>query len=168
MCDRKNLSRFPALEGLDVDVFRPSAGSCANTVLYAPAQDCDLSAFRDVVVLDGPVLLPQTGNAHILSNASLTDMVALDAIDPSRETLLAVFAAVRGEDGLETGEDLAAAAKLLAGRGFGTEQLIFALAVFEELGLISLEGGRLRVFRGKRTELTNSRVYRAVSRMKGA
>ncbi len=168
VCDRKNLSRFPALEGLDVDVFRPSAGSCANTVLYAPAQDCDLSAFRDVVVLDGPVLLPQTGDAHILSNASLTDMVALDAIDPSRETLLAVFAAVRGEDGLETGEDLAAAAKLLAGRGFGTEQLIFALAVFEELGLISLEGGRLRVFRGKRTELTNSRVYRAVSRMKGA
>ena len=45
---------------------------------------------------------------------------------------------------------------------------MFALAVFEELGLISLEGGQVRFMTGKKTELTNSRIYSAVMRIQEA
>ncbi len=168
--DRSHLSRFPALTGLGIDVFRPSSGSCTNTVLYAPAPDCDLSAFRDVVVLDGPVLLPETGAAHLVRNTSLLDMGAMDLVDPARESLLSVFSFLRTAEGKVLGETTADAARTLAASKaniFGREQLVFALAVFGELGLISLDGGILHVFRGKKTELTNSRIYRAVCRLKG-
>ena len=50
--------------------------------------------------------------------------------------------------------------------GFSTEEFIFALAVFEELGLISLKGGRLQIYRGKKTELSASPLYRAVTALK--
>ena len=64
-----------------------------------------------------------------------------------------------------TGTTYAEAAKRCDGLGFSAEEFIFALAVFEELGLVSLEEGRLRVFRGKKTELTNSKTYNAVLRL---
>ncbi len=41
-------------------------------------------------------------------------------------------------------------------------QRIFALAVFRELGLIEIRGGRLSVIRGKKTDLNDSAIYRAV------
>ena len=42
-------------------------------------------------------------------------------------------------------------------------QALFALKVFEQLGLISFEGGKLTVYRGVRTELSNSPLYRLIS-----
>ncbi len=158
---RAAAERFSALKDLPIDVFRPSSSSCLNTVLYAPASDVDLSAFREVVVLDGPVILPETGHAKVFANASSPDMDALKFVDCSREALLDVFAMLRRADGTETGESYAAAARVLA-RGTSREQLVFALAVFEELGLLSLAGGRLHLVRGKHTDLSESAVYRAV------
>lgn len=65
-----------------------------------------------------------------------------------------------------TGETYAQAAKSCDCLGFSAEEFIFALAVFEELGLISLKGGRLQIYRGKKTELSASPLYRAVTALK--
>ena len=48
------------------------------------------------------------------------------------------------------------------GLGFDKREFIFALNVFEELGLVALGDGRLTVYRGIKAELTNSSIYRKV------
>ena len=164
--DRAALARVPVLREMPVDVFRPSSGSCMNTVLYAPAPDCDLSAFREVIVLSGPAYLPQTGNAKLVYCDRSSDMGGLDSLDCTRETLLRLFAELKRHEGEAAVPGYAADARSLRLFGFSEAQVVFALAVFEELGLISLAKGRLEIVRGKHTELIHSQIYSAVVRYK--
>lgn len=165
--DRETLSRYPALQGLPVEVFRIPSASAANAVLYAPDPQADFSAFREIVFLDAPAALPQkTGRAHIYVNGDLCGYRKILDLDASREKLLDVFAALRNGGASVTGESYADAARNCNALGFSAEEFVFALAVFEELELISLSEGRLRIFRGKKTELTNSQIYSAVLRLK--
>ena len=48
---------------------------------------------------------------------------------------------------------------------FSPRELAFALAVFEQLSLVSLENGRVTVNRGVKTELANSELYNIVSKV---
>ena len=48
------------------------------------------------------------------------------------------------------------------GLGFDKREFIFALNVFEELGLVAFGDGRLTVYRGVKAELTDSSIYRKV------
>ena len=82
-----------------------------------------------------------------------------------RTQLLSVFTLLRSRSAEVVGGSYAEAARSCDSLGLDAETFIFALAVFEELGLLSLEGGRLRVFRGKHTELAASELYRAVARL---
>ena len=160
-------SRYPALEGLAPDVFRPSENSVVNTLLYAPTADCDLSEFREVVYLDRPASVSATtGRAQVLVCSDICGHRSLRDLSVSREELLEVFAALRAEGHRVSGDSYAAAARNSSSLGFSAELFMFALAVFEELGLVSLAGGKLEVFRGVRTELTNSRIYRAALALK--
>ena len=46
-------------------------------------------------------------------------------------------------------------------------EFIFAVNVFEELGLVSFGEGRLTVYRGVKAELTDSKIYRKVCLLQG-
>ena len=73
-----------------------------------------------------------------------------------------MYSALRKEfDALygETAEDVAQTCGAL---GFDRREFIFALKVFEELGLVAFENGKLTVYRGVKAELTNSALYRKV------
>ena len=165
--DVHTLTAFPAAEGLPVDVFRLSSGNCEDTVLLSPDPGSDLSGFSDVVFLDmPPANALRTGSARVRVNREMSGREALYALPTERERLLAVFAALRANAARVTGESYAQAAKSCKALGFPTEEFIFALAVFEELGLVSLKGGRLEVYRGKKTELAASSLYRAVCALK--
>ena len=48
------------------------------------------------------------------------------------------------------------------GLGFDKREFIFALNVFEELGLVERSEGRLTVYRGVKAELNDSSIYRKV------
>ena len=48
------------------------------------------------------------------------------------------------------------------GLGFDKREFIFALNVFEELGLVSFGDGKLTVYRGVKAELNDSSIYRKV------
>ena len=164
--EKETLAAFPSLAGIPVDVFRLASGNTENVALYAPDEGCDLSAFRDVVFLEKPPACNlQLGRAEVAVNGSLSGSGRLYALSAEREQLLAVFAALRTEGERVTGTTYAEAAKGCGSLGFSAEQFIFALAVFEELGLISLEGGRLHMFRGKKTDLKLSPTYNAVLRL---
>ncbi len=165
--DVATLSAFPSVAGLPVDVFRLSSGDCENVVLVAPDPGCDLSGYRDLVFLDTPPANAlKTGGASVRVNASCSARGRLTALSTVREDLLAVYHAMRTQGGRVTGESYAEAAKSCDGLGFSEEEFIFALAVFDELGLASLKDGRLQLARGKKTELTASALYRAVSALK--
>lgn len=163
--DRTTLSAFPALRELPADVFELTSGSLCNTVLVAPERGCDLSAFREVVFLDSPACGVRTGRARLLACG---DFAAgnFKRLDYARETLLGVFSAIRGYRGVISGDSFADAARGCKGLGFPHEQFVFALAVFEELGLVTFTGGVLNLVRGRKTELADSAIYRAVMRLK--
>ena len=154
--DRTSFARYPALAGMETDAFRLSSGSFANVALFAPSPDCDLAGFREVVLLDGRAPA-RTGKARIVK-AKPRPPAAIGRLDCSREALLALFSALRALEG-EAAEDIVAAARLLSGP---PEQAVFALSVFSELGLFRLEEGRVRVTRGKRTDLMCSHIYRDI------
>ena len=159
-------ARFPALAGLPTDVFRPSDATAANTLLFAPEKGADLSMFREIVFLDGPAAgFVQTGRARVLECECEANK-RLGALDITRERLSEVFVALRDAEGRALDEAYAEAARACLSLGFDEELFIFALAVFEELGIISLADGRLRIVRGKKTELTSSAIYRAVLHVK--
>ncbi len=166
--DRATLDAFPALAGLDVDVFEPSSASLLNRVLVYPAADCDLSGYRDVVFLDGPLSSGvRTGDAKVYRNGELCGFSRLRKVSLSRSDLLSVFAALRQAEGRIEGETYAEAARSFRSREWSEEQIVFSLAVFEELGLLTLADGRLRIHRGKKTELSASRVYTQAMRLLG-
>ena len=163
--DKATLAAYPSLQGLPVEVFRLSSGNTENVALYAPDAGCDLSAFRDVVFLDRPPACAlQTDGANVVVCGEIDGGRALYKLSAARSDLLAVFAALCTEGDKVTGASYAEAAKNCGGLGFLPEQFIFAMTVFEELGLVSLADGRLRVFRGKKTELSRSQRYNAAVR----
>lgn len=164
--ERSALSCYPALQGMQADVFGLSSSSTGNALLIAPDPDTDLSAFREVVFLDYPACGVRTGNARVLANAEKAR--ELLALDVRRETLLGVYGALKNFRGNLAGDSFAEIARHAAGAGFGEREIVFALAVFEELGLIDTTGGFVRFAQGKKTELSNSAIYAAASRLQEA
>ncbi len=163
---RRTLAAFPVLQGLPVDVFRLSSADVGNVVLYAPEEGVDLSSYRDIVFLDAPAGVScVTGGAKLYYNCEICGYEALKNSNVEREELLKIFAAVKA--GNLRGDTLAEAASSCRGLGFGEEQLLFALTVFEQLGLIVLDGGAVRTVRGERKDLNDSSIYTAAVRMKG-
>ena len=164
--ERRTLKKFPALRGLSVDVFEPSSASLCNTVLVAPLPDCDLSGYRDVVFLDTPAAVSvQTGEAKLYRNGELCGYRAMNRLSLSREDLLGIFALLRKECDRVRGNTYAEAARSCGALGADEKQFIFALAVFEELGLIAFSDGRVKMIRGARADLGDSVVYSAVARL---
>ncbi len=163
---RESLEGFPALQGFPLETYRLSSGSVRNAVLFAPLADCDLSAYREVIFLETPACVPQkTGNAVLLANAERCGYRKLFGLDLTREGLLSVFAALRESGGLASGYGYAEMARSCASLGFAPEQFVFALAVFEELGLLDCSANRIRLFRGIKTELSRSAIYTAACRL---
>lgn len=167
VCSRiETLAAFPSLSGVPADVFRLSSGNAENVVLYAPDFGCDVSGYRDVVFLDTPPANAlETGRAEVHVNGGICGYEQLLRLPTDRSELLSVFALLRSRLPEVTGGSYAEAAKNCGSLGLDVETFIFALAVFEELGLIALEGDRLKMFRGKRTELAASKIYSAVLRL---
>lgn len=157
---RETLSLYPALRGVAACAFDPPS-DVGNTVLLAPRSDCDLSAYREVLFLDDASTYGVvTGQAKVYLTEN-AESLPLQGVSAEREELLRVFSALKRTH--LTGETLSEIAQNGEGLGFLQEELIFALAVFEELGLVRREGGELRVFRGLKTKLEDSAIYRAVA-----
>lgn len=160
--DRAALAKYPSLAGIPAEAFRITTESVENAVLIAPDPDTDLSAYRDIVFLDCAAGVG-TGKANLFRARGAR---TIEGVDPARESLLGVFAAIRAFEGAVVGESLADAARSMGGLSVPPEQLVFALAVFRELGLVELKEGRLHIVRGKKTDLNDSAIYSAVVRLR--
>ena len=163
--DRRTLGFYEELNAFNCDLFYPSSRNLSNTLIVSPAPDCDLSGYRDFIFLDTPCdfNLPSIEKGNAWVNNEICGYKTFENIDVSREVLLEIFAALRREVNLLCGNTAEEIATSCDGLGFDRLQFIFALGVFEELGLVAFENGRLTVYRGVKAELTDSPIYRKVS-----
>lgn len=162
--DRRTLTKYDGLEKFGCDLFYPSTRNLANALIVSPAADADLSGYRDFVFLDDPsdFNVAALAGRRLFVNGEINGCTAFSSLDVRRESLLEIFTALRREvnslDGA-TAEELAASSD---GLGFNKLQFIFAVNVFEELGLVSFDDGHPTVYRGVKADLRDSRIYRRV------
>ncbi len=162
--DRRTLRFYDNLEGFGCDLFYPSSKNLANNLVVSPSADADLSGFRDFVFLDTPsdFNIAALEGKTVYVNREICGYKMFTGLDTRRESLLEIFAALRrGVNALsgETAEELAFACDAL---GFDKREFIFALSVFEELGLVNFAEGRLIVYRGVKADLNDSAIYRKI------
>ena len=165
--DYATLSKYKNAAKLQTDLFYLSSRSLANCILVAPRADCDLSGFRRIVWLDAPlyVNIPSAAGKSVTVCSDISGTAALEMLDISRGGLLGVFAHVSANAGVlvgATAEEVTLSNRLPC----SAAQFLFALKVFEELSLLSISEAGTVVYRGIKTELCNSRLYRAVDGLK--
>ena len=162
--DKRTLSAFEELNGYDCDLFQPSGRDIRNTLILSPVSDAALHGYRDFVFLDTPsdFNLQAIGGKKIFVNRDLCGYKSLERISVDRQSLLDIFSALRREVNNLHGASVEELAISCDGLGFDKKEFIFALSVFEELGLISFAGGRPIIYRGMKVELNDSKIYRKV------
>ena len=162
--DRRTLRFYEELEGLSCDLFYPSSRNLANALVVSPAADADLSGFRDFIFLDTPsdFHLDALRGRQVFVNRDICGYKMFEKLDVARESLLEIFSALRREVNSLCGDTVEELAIACDGLGFDKREFIFALNVFEELGLVAFGDGRLTVYRGVKAELTDSSIYRKV------
>jgi single-stranded-DNA-specific exonuclease len=167
--DRRALKFYEELEGHGCDLFYPSSRNIANTLIVSPAADADLSGYRDFIFLDTPSDFNITAleGRQVFVNREICGYKMFEDLDTTRESLLEIYAALRHDINLLNGETVEEIAMACDGLGFDKREFIFALNVFEELGLVSLGDGKLTVYRGVKAELANSKIYRKVCLLQG-
>lgn len=162
--DRRTLRMYGELEETPCDLFYPSSRNVSNLLIVSPAPDADLSGFRDIVFLDTPgdYNLSALDGKEVYVNSEICGYKMLESLDTARESLLEIYSALRREIARLSGGSAEELAVYSEGLGFDKREFIFALNVFEELGLISFADGKLTVYRGVKAELTDSGIYRKV------
>ena len=166
--DRRTLRMYEELDDSPCDLFYPSSRNVSNLLIVSPAPDADLSGFRDIVFLDTPgdYNVEALAGKDVYVNSEICGYKMLEGLDTARESLLEIYSALRREInhlGGGSAEELASYSESL---GFDSKEFIFALNVFEDLGLISFADGKLTVYRGIKAELTDSSIYRKVCSLK--
>ena len=104
---------------------------------------------------------------HVYVNGEICGYTMFEKVPVSRERLLDIFATIRREVAVLDGENAEDVANRCGGLGFDKLEFIFALTVFEELGLVSFADGSLTVYRGVKAELTDSETYCKVRALQG-
>ncbi len=168
--DRRTLKFYEGLEGFGCDLFYPSSRNLSNQLIVSPSADADLSGFRDFVFLDTPsdYNIAALAGRQVFVNREICGYKMMEGLDVNRESLLSVYAALRQEVNNLYGNTAEELASSCDGLGFDKRQFIFALRVFEELGLVSFAGGKLTVYRGVKAELSDSPIYRMVQALQNA
>ncbi len=167
--DRRTLRFYEGLEEFGCDLFYPSSRNLANALIVSPAPDADLGGFRDFIFLDTPsdYNIAALENKKVYANQDICGYKMFEGIDTTRDKLLSVFAALRGSVNSLYGQTVEEIAVACDGLGFDLREFIFAVTVFEELGLVSLGEGRLTVYRGVKAELTDSAIYCKICQLQG-
>ncbi len=162
--DRRTLRFYEDLEEFGCDLFYLSSRNLSNTLIVSPAPDADLSGYRDFIFLDTPCdfnVTALTGKT-VYYNRDICGYKMFATLPVSREGLLDIFAALRRDVGSLVGATAEEVAFACNGLGFEIRDFIFAIHVFEELGLVAFGDGRLTVYRGVKAELNDSSIYRKV------
>ena len=162
--DRRTLRHYSGLEELGCDLFYPSARNLANMLIISPATDADLSGFHTIIFLDDPIdcHISSVSGRQVFVNGEIVGNTMFEKLDTARESLLEIYSSIRRDWHLLSGNTAEEVARNCRALGFDVNEFLFAVSVFEELGLVSFNEGKLVVYRGVKAELSDSRLYQAV------
>ncbi|MBQ8374423.1 MAG: single-stranded-DNA-specific exonuclease RecJ [Clostridia bacterium] len=162
--DRRTLRFYEELDGFDCDLFYPSSRNVSNLLIVSPAPDADISGFRDFLFLDTPsdYNVAALSGRKVIVNGEICGYKMFEGLDTARESLLEIYSALRREINRLNGGNAEELSKYSETLGFEKREFLFALNVFEELGLISFAEGKFTVYRGVKAELNHSSIYRKV------
>lgn len=157
------VENFARASRLPLDIFMPSSKNLQSAILVSPDDEADLSGYKNIVYLDNSVKItnPSLEGKTISIFAECAAPSYLMSLDCRRETLLKIYSAFTANYLAifgNTAEDVAKKNNL----GYEQLQIYFALKVFEQLSLVSFDGGKLTIYRGVKTDLNNSELYRIV------
>ena len=157
-----DIARFENSYKLEVDLFLPSHKNFASGILISPQPDADLSGYSRIICLNNcPVYNPSLeGKTVEYCNGGAIPSYLYE-LSTKREDLLKIFSSLCANVNNIRGSNVSEVAKY-NDLGFPAMQSAFALNVFLQLGLISFESGSLTIYRGIKTELTNSSIYNIV------
>lgn len=162
--DMQTVKEYAELSDMAPDLLYFSSRNVENTLIVSPAADADFSDYREVVFLDRPPDLNLVGlnGKNCFINEEECGYRQVLQLDASRENLLKIFSELRRRAGTLTGAGIEETATENDGLGFPVTECMFALAVFEELGLIAYRDDKLVVYRGVHADLNHSGIYRKV------
>ncbi len=152
------------ISGLEKDYFYPFSQNVGNAVIISPSFDADLSQYREIMYLETPSDYNVKGleGKKIVVNGDKCGYNKIVALETSREILIDIYRRLCG--GIAGPDSVAAAYR--EDTGYTAEQVIFAVEVFCELGLLHFDVNTITVIKGKKTELNKSMLYRAVCALK--
>lgn len=162
--DKSVLAKYDELAGLGVDLFYPATRDLSNVILLSPTSSVDFSGYRKIIFLDTPVnfSFPSLQGKEVYYNEDLCGFQSVLRLDTGRERLLDVYASIKRQAMTLSGNTPLEIVRRADGFGFSIEEGVFALCVFEELGLLALENGGVTVYRGVRADLRSSALYKKV------
>lgn len=161
------LEQFAGAKKLNIDLFVPSAKNFASVILVSPSPEADLSGFSRVIFLQHHADdLPSLANKQLEVYGAGETPAFIKELSVRREDLLAIYAALCANINNIRGSSVSEVVKYNSWNA-SPLQTAFALNVFLQLGLISFETGTITVYRGVKTELTNSPLYNRVCAIQG-
>ncbi|MDE7439070.1 MAG: single-stranded-DNA-specific exonuclease RecJ [Clostridia bacterium] len=161
LANYKNIEKFP------VELFSLSSGNLADTVLVSPRMDCDLSGFKRIIFLDRQPdgVRYRIDGKNVIMCSDICGYNYIKPLSAQRGDLLKIFSVVLTNMGAIEGSDsgeVAIKSEICA----SAVQTAFALEVFRQLLLISFEDGKFKLFRGVKTDLSNSELYNTINKIK--
>lgn len=157
-----DIAKFKNSHKLGIDLFLPSAKNFASGILLSPQSDADLSGYSRIICLNNcPVYVPSVEGKTVeyYSGGSIPSYIF--EVSTEREDLLKTFSSLCANVNNIRGSNVLEVAKY-NDFGLAPIQTAFALNVFLQLGLISFENGGITIYRGIKTELSNSSIYSRV------
>ncbi|MCD8206005.1 MAG: single-stranded-DNA-specific exonuclease RecJ [Clostridia bacterium] len=162
--DPDTLKKHGKAEQLPTEIFSMTVHNLASMVLVSPRADTDLSGYKNIVLLDGlgRHTLPALEGKKVYSCAA---RAAMPKVSAKRDDLVKVYRWMLANYDHVTGGSAVEAARTLS--PFGRVNLLFAVLVFEELGIVNFETGKMMINAGTKTDLSKSRLYKMMSEAAG-
>ena len=153
--DPETEKKFSGLDGMERELIKSPVKGNVNKLCYG-VSDGDFGNYERVVFLDKPLYMPII-NAKTYINTEFSGFKK-SGLDLSREALGKTYVSLRDiKNGFSS---VAEACEKIGEKNL--KQIVFALKVFEELGLAVQKNGRYFVEGGKKCDLNSSVIYRRV------
>lgn len=150
----KNKRHYNGLERFHEYLFNLAPNGAKNAVLTASnVYECDISTYDNLVFLDKPLSLPKSGFKGVITVGNIESFQVKD-LDLSREALGEIFrSAVK-----EISARPITLFELVKKLEYNTNQTLFAINVFKELGFI-VDDGILYLNKTVKRDLKESKIY---------
>ncbi|MCD8200802.1 MAG: single-stranded-DNA-specific exonuclease RecJ [Clostridia bacterium] len=160
----ETIKKYPKLERFPTEIFNQTFHNLLSMVLVSPCADTSLTGYKKIVLLDSldAICLPALEGKDVYVCCNKAPM---PCVLTKREDLVSVYRWIIANKYMMDGgsaEELSRVNSPIERRN-----MLFALLVFEELGIISYEGGKMKLNTKDKTDLTNSRLFRLMTESAG-